>query len=207
MNSPDSPYPTLRQFARKRSQPSPAQEKCELCAAILPPEHAHLLEIETHRLVCSCQACALLFSSPERQRFGLIPRDVTYFTDFALSDEQWEKLNIPINLAFFYFDSRAERVLAMYPSPAGATEATLPMESWPNLVEVNPGLRDMKPDVEALLVNRIGTKRDHFRVPIDRCFSLVGLIRTQWRGLSGGAEVWSAIDQFFDRLKESASHA
>jgi hypothetical protein len=29
----------------------------------------------------------------------------------------------------------------------------------------------------------------------------VGLIRLHWRGLSGGAEVWSAIQQFFGDLK------
>jgi hypothetical protein len=38
-------------------------------------------------------------------------------------------------------------------------------------------------------------------VPIDRCFALVGLIRTHWRGLSGGAEAWQAIRDFFAQLR------
>ena len=37
---------------------------------------------------------------------------------------------IPINLAFFYRDSAAGKVMAMYPSPAGAIESLLSLESW-----------------------------------------------------------------------------
>jgi hypothetical protein len=39
-------------------------------------------------------------------------------------------------------------------------------------------------------------------VPIDECFRLVGLIRTHWRGLSGGTAVWAEIGRFFTALKE-----
>jgi Family of unknown function (DUF5947) len=62
-------------------------------------------------------------------------------------------------------------------------------------------LRDLQPDVEALLVNRTKGCREYYRVPIDRCYLLVGLIRTHWRGLSGGSEAWDAIDGFFARLR------
>jgi hypothetical protein len=62
----------------------------------------------------------------------------------------------------------------------------------------------MSPDVEALLVNRVGTKRDYYLVPIDVCFELVGLIRVHWRGLSGGDLVWDEIEKFFARLKDAA---
>jgi hypothetical protein len=57
------------------------------------------------------------------------------------------------------------------------------------------------PDVEALLVNRVGAARDYFIVPIDECYKLVGLIRLHWRGLSGGAVVWGEIGRFFDELR------
>ena len=43
-------------------------------------------------------------------------------------------------------------------------------------------LKNMEPDVEALLVNRIGHARawtsEYFLVPIDQCYKLVGLIRS-----------------------------
>jgi hypothetical protein len=60
----------------------------------------------------------------------------------------------------------------------------------------------MERDVEALLVNRVRGAREHFLVPMDECYSLVGLIRMHWRGLSGGREVWEEIDQFFENLKQ-----
>ena len=81
---------------------------------------------------------------------------------------------------------RRDRVVALYPSPAGATESLVTPEAWEALVAENPVLRDFEPDVEALLVNRVGEARECYRVGIDECYKLVGLIRTHWRGLSGG---------------------
>jgi hypothetical protein len=54
--------------------------------------------------------------------------------------------------------------------------------------------------VEALLVNRARGARMHFVVPIEDCYRLAGLIRTRWRGLSGGEEVWKEIDGFFKEV-------
>jgi hypothetical protein len=31
---------------------------------------------------------------------------------------------------------------------------------------------------------------EHYVLPIDECYKLVGLIRAQWVSLSGGTEVW-----------------
>ena len=64
----------------------------------------------------------------------------------------------------------------------------------------------MQPDVEALLVNRVGESSDYFIVPIDECYRLVGLIRTKWKGLGGGTEVWEAINGFFAELKKRSRH-
>ena len=58
----------------------------------------------------------------------------------------------------------------------------------------------MADDTEALLVNRAKGERRQWIVPIEDCYALVGLIRTRWRGFSGGAEVWEQIDRFFDEL-------
>ena len=125
--------------------------------------------------------------------------------DFRLTDAQWEDLHLPINLAFFFHSTRAGRVVAVYPSPAGGTESLLTLEAWQQLEEDNPVLREFEPDVEALLVNRLGPAREHYRAPIDACYRLVGLIRTSWRGLSGGAEVWQEISRFFADLNPNAT--
>ena len=61
--------------------------------------------------------------------------------------------------------------------------------------------------MEALLVNRVGGARRQWLVPLDDCYALVGLIRTRWRGLSGGSEVWHEIDGFFEELDRRARSA
>ena len=134
-----------------------------------------------------------------------MPRRVEFLSDFCLSNAQWEELHLPINLAFFFRSTRAGRVVAVYPSPAGGTESLLELESWNLLERENPVLRELEPDVEALLMNRVGRTREHYRVPIDACYRLVGLIRANWRGLSGGAEVWEEIGQFFTALKRQST--
>jgi hypothetical protein len=193
----------LRRFTRPRA----AAERCELCAADLAAEHAHLVEVAARRLVCACDACAILFSGRADTKYRRVPRGASFLADFRLPDEAWEGLGVPINLAFFLHSTPAGRVVAFYPSPAGATEAAVPPESWQALVAQNPVLGEFEPDVEALLVNRVGPARECYRVGIDRCYELVGLVRTHWRGLTGGTEVWAAVGQFFAGLKERSAHA
>ena len=76
-----------------------------------------------------------------------------------MTDAQWDSLMIPINMAFFFRSSPEARVVAMYPSPAGATESLLSLEAWNEIADANPELQHMDSDVEALLVNRIGHSR------------------------------------------------
>lgn len=97
----------------------------------------------------------------------------------------------------------------MYPSPAGATESLLSLEAWSEIANSNPAIAKMESDVEALLVNRIGhargfTKAEYYVLPVDQCFRLVGLIRSHWRGFSGGTEVWQKIGEFFAGLRANA---
>jgi hypothetical protein len=106
-------------------------------------------------------------------------------------------------MVFLFRSTPAERPIAIYPSPAGPTESLVGLDAWSRLVEANRVLAELEPDVEALLVNRTNGAREYYRVSIDRCYALVGLIRTQWRGLSGGREVWGAVQEFFTALRNS----
>lgn len=189
---------TLRKFVRAPRQQQ--GEVCELCARSLAPAHQHLLELDKHRVTCACEACAILFDGNARQRFRRIPREVRPLRGFLMDDQEWESLLIPINLAFFTHSSAAGRVIAQYPSPGGVMESSLDLHSWSAIVERNPVLLRFEPDVEALLVNRLSANRLYFRAPIDQCFRLVGILRTNWHGLSGGAQVWREIDRFFGEL-------
>jgi hypothetical protein len=192
----------LKRFVRPRNT---AVERCELCAAELSAEHPHLVEPATRQLLCACQPCAILFSGHGDMKYRRVPRRIRYLSDFQLTDAQWESLLLPIGMAFFFRSSPADKVIALYPSPAGATESLLDLESWEDLVATNPVLKEMEPDVEALLVNRVGAARDYFLAPIDECYKLVGMIRSRWHGLSGGTEVWEGIGEFFRELREKAS--
>jgi len=195
-----NPLATIRRFAR----PRPARERCELCSAELADDHEHLVEPDTRRLVCACTACAILFGHRAGAKLRRVPRRVEYLPDLRLSDLQWEGFGLPIALAFFLHSTPAGKVVVVYPSPAGATESALPLDAWEEFVAENPGLRTLEPDVEALLVNRVGAARDYYRVGIDRCYRLAGLIRTHWRGFSGGDALWAEIGRFFVNLKSQA---
>ena len=199
-------FDSLRQFARR---PRRSVEVCEMCSLELRPEHAHLVELTERRLHCACDACAMLFSNRSDAKYKRVPRDVRLLTNFQMSDAEWDGLLIPINLAFFFQNSLDSRVSAFYPSPAGATESLLPLETWANIVQNNSALNTMEADVEALLANRVGAARglsaaEYYLVPIDACYKLVGLIRMHWRGLSGGTEVWKEIGAFFTDLRSKA---
>jgi hypothetical protein len=198
----------LRQFVRRRDP----VETCEMCASHLGEPHQHLLEPSTRKLICACDACAILFSNQTAKRYKRVPRRIRALDNFHLTDGQWDSLMMPINMAFFFKSSPQQRMIVLYPSPAGATESLLPLDAWQEIAAENPELSAMQADVEALLVNRLGHSRgfsspEYYIVPIDECFKLVGLIRTHWRGLSGGTEVWQQMAQFFADLRQKAQYA
>jgi hypothetical protein len=111
---------------------------------------------------------------------------------------------IPISMVYFFYSTPLQKVVALYPSPAGPAESPLDLREWADLVDANPSLREMVPDAEALLVNRVGGARDYFVAPIDRCYELTGLIRRNWSGFSGGEEMWQEIRRFFECLRREA---
>jgi hypothetical protein len=201
----DPSFATLRRFARPRL---PA-ERCELCSGVLATEHPHLLELATRQIVCACDTCSTLFDGMQGGKYRRVARRTLVLADFHINDGQWEDLLIPINMAFFFYSSMHGRMVTLYPSPAGAVESLLPLDAWADIVRENSVLSKLEPDIEALLVNRVGhahalSPAEYYFAPIDDCYRLVGLIRTHWKGLSGGNEVWTEIARFFSELKARA---
>ena len=163
-------------------------------------------ELSKNSLVCVCRPCSILFGDPSAGsgKYRLVPSRYLLLPDFQMTDEQWEELTIPVNMVYIFHSTPADRVMAFYPSPAGAIESTLSLQGWDALVNSNTILKDLEPDVEALLINRVESYLEHYIVPIDTCYELVGLIRLKWKGLSGGEEVWKAIAEFFASLRKRA---
>jgi hypothetical protein len=200
-----APAQKLRRLTRRAGEEREAQlELCELCGEPLPATHRHLLDLESRELMCACRACTVLFDRREAggSHFRLVPDRRLLLEGFSLDDVTWARLRIPVEMAFFFHHSEAGRTVAFYPSPMGPTESALELHAWDDLVEANPVLRTLEPDVEAVLVNRARGARQHFLVPIEDPYRLVGLIRTRWRGLTGGEEVWREIEAFFRELSE-----
>jgi Family of unknown function (DUF5947) len=204
--------PRLRRLAQRggneASPPaqSAKQEQCELCGLPVPDQHRHVVDLQTRRLLCACRACSVLLDrrAAGGGHFRLVPDRRLRLEGFQLSDLTWEQLRIPVEMAFFFYNSPAGRVMAFYPSPMGATESRLELTTWQEVERGNPVLASMEPDVEALLVDRGRGARRHWLVPVEDCYRLVALIRTRWRGFTGGKEVWAELDQFFTDLDRQA---
>jgi hypothetical protein len=201
--------PRLRALARQAPPVPEPDERCDLCGAPIPARHRHLLALSSRQLVCACRPCALLFDrgGAGNGRYRLVPERRLRLGDFAMSDLVWEELRIPVDMAFFVHSTAAGRVVALYPGPMGPAESQLELAAWRELEAANPILGDLELDVEALLVHRARGARRYWLVPVDDCYELVGLIRTRWRGLSGGREVWQEIERFFEDLDRRARSA
>lgn len=203
--------PRLRALI-ERSAPAPAartaeaQEHCDLCGVPVPEHHRHVLDLRSRELLCACLACKLLFDHDAAggQHFRLIPERYDEVEDLRLDELGWRALGLPVDMAFFVREGASGRMTAFYPSPAGATESALDLDTWADVEAANPSLRDLRPDVEALLVRRVGERRQGFRVGVDECYRLVAVVRSHWRGFSGGDDVWREIDRFFDGLHARA---
>jgi hypothetical protein len=179
-------------------------EHCELCGAGLVEEHPHLLDRKSRRIACSCNACSILFSGHQGGRFVCVPRRILRLAGDSITEEQWRALMLPINLAFIW-RGREGDTSAIYPSPAGVMESQIALPPWKELFRRGSPLSGIEPEVEALLVNRLGAEPVCYLAPIDACYRLAGVIRTQWRGLSGGVEVKRAILAYFEDLDRRAT--
>jgi len=184
-----------------------AAEVCELCGVAVAPVHRHLVDIRSHQLLCCCRPCSLLFDRPAAAQgeLRLVPDRRLRLAGFVLPEDTWARLGVPIALAFFIREDEPGRALAFYPSPLGRTQSGLDLTAWSEVEAANPVLATLAPAVEALLVNRTENRAGTWIVPIEDCYRLVAVIRGHWKGLSGGQDVWPAVDTFFAELAGRAS--
>jgi hypothetical protein len=176
-----APLASLRRITATRPEPV-VGERCEMCAQAIDDEHQHVVNLESRALMCTCRGCYLLFTADQAAlRYRAVPDRYLSFPDFAFGPAEWDDLQIPVGLAFLFHNSVQERTVAFYPGPAGATESELPLDAWQRMLEANPQLGHLRPDVEALLLrgsDRDGTGFGAHLVPIDACYELVGRLRS-----------------------------
>lgn len=166
-------------------------ERCDMCGELIPDEHSHVVALENRNLMCACRGCYLLFTRPgaAQGKYKAVP---DRYLSFGRTDLDWDALQVPVSIAFLFFNSSMGRIVGFYPSPAGATESLL--ETWPAGLPV-----ELEADVEALLVRQ--EPSECFLVPIDACYELVGRVRRTWKGFDGGQEAHAEIEAFFTRLR------
>jgi hypothetical protein len=198
----------LRGLARqpaRASAPAPAtgtDEVCDLCGIGIPSDHRHLLALSERRIVCACEACWAMRSGEGDYR--PTGNRTLWLPELDVPDDLWASFQIPIGLAFFMASTVTACVVAMYPSPGGATESELHFDSWSRMRELNPVLEGLEPDIEGLIVNRLVDPAAYVIAPIDRCYELTGTIKAHWEGISGGSGVEVAVGEFFHALRARA---
>ena len=189
---------------RERAPRKEPEERCQLCATALTEPHAHLVRLDTRALLCTCPPCSVLFGQAGAGggKFRAVPRRYLH-QPVQLSIADWEALQIPVRMAFLFHNSTLGKLVAFYPSPAGATESLLSLDAWKDIQDRSTVLAGMEPDVEALLVRGEphGDRLETFLVPIDACYELTGRVRRLWRGFDGGDEARSELAEFFTTLR------
>jgi hypothetical protein len=194
---------------RAGKAPQPAGERCEMCSEDIADDHQHVVNVEGRQLMCVCRGCYLLFTDSTAQlRYRSVPDRYLHFPDLALGRLEWEALQIPVGLAFFFRNSALDKTVGFYPGPAGATESELDLDAWSLITAADPRLTMMSDDVEALLVRAPDRAGDPecYLVPIDACYEFVGRLRMLWRGFDGGQQAREYIDNFFDQITARCRH-
>lgn len=207
MTVPTDALAVLRRMRANRPPPNP-NERCEMCGETIAEAHSHVVNVGSRSLMCTCRACYLLFTQEDAAlAYRSVPDRYLSFASFGLTPSQWDDLQIPVGIAFFFRNSQLDRTVAFYPSPAGATESELPLGAWERVISGNAAMSTLVPDVEAILVRRVDDEFECFLVPIDACYELVGQMRQLWRGFDGGQDVHRALDTFFEGIRKRSRPA
>ncbi|MYT27759.1 DUF5947 family protein [Streptomyces sp. MspMP-M5] len=200
------PAAAHRGLRRFRAPAPPPPERCELCGTELSGRHRHLVDTRNRGLACACPPCALLFERPGAGagQFRTVPDRCLTDPGHRLDDAIWDRLRIPVGVAFLLDNSALGRVVALYPSPAGATESELDPAAWQSVRDATRLAGLLAPDVEALLLHRDDGRTDCHLIPVDLAYELTGRLRLLWRGFDGGAEAHAALADFFAEIARRA---
>ena len=189
-----------------------AECHCAFCGAPVPADHRHLLDRASQRLTCACGPCAVLITTEKNAQYLRVANEFRQLQDCGFSDPEWEALLAPIGLTILVRDAH-DRILAIDPTPANASVEAPPealtrplaADHWRSLVAAHPALRALQPEVDALLVHRLGPEPECFLVPRDEANRLAALLQQNWHGLSGGFDLWRAVARFFDDVRQRSA--
>ena len=159
-----------------------------MCSELIPEAHSHVVNLQHRNLMCACRACYLLFTQTgaAQGRYRAVPDRYLYDPAFALTDGQWDDLQIPVKMAFFFRNSTPRPLRRLLPQPRDRP-ILLPLEVWATVLAANPAVADLESDVEVLLLSATAGPRSASSCPStparirrSRANALAGIRR--WRG-------------------------
>ena len=134
------PVALLRRIASSPPAP-PAGERCEMCGEPIPEEHQHVVDLESHAMMCTCRPCYLLFTDATAHlRYRSVPDRYLSFPISSWAPASGTSWKFPVGLAFFFHSSNWTGPSPSIRVPAGATESELPLEAWGAVLARNPAL-------------------------------------------------------------------
>ena len=138
-----------RRVARAPRAGEPAaepQERCELCGEPIAAEHRHLARPRRRASCCARAARARCCSTGRRGRRALPARPATAgcgSTASSSTTRPGSELRIPVDMAFFFHSTPAERVRRLLPEPDGRRPSRCSSSRRGRELEAaNPVLRD-----------------------------------------------------------------
>lgn len=198
----------LHRFLRELEATRAAAEHCEMCASPLAgAQQRHLLDLVHHTFLSICNACALAFGprGANAGTYRLVPTRHLALLDFQDTGALWAGSEQAEKIAYVLRSSEAGRVLVLSLDPAGVRESLFDLECWRMLLNANPLLDSLEPDVEALLINRIERLPASYIVPIDTCSRLLGLLERCQQSQEGDQAIWKVAGAFFADIQAEAS--
>ncbi|HEX4342654.1 MAG TPA: DUF5947 family protein [Verrucomicrobiae bacterium] len=153
----------------------PEHMACIFCSAALDSPPIHVFEVATRKLAAACHHCATEVAHVAGGPFKAIPHETRPLLDFHLPQILWDKFELPAHKTFVFYSTATAKMMAVTPTTDGLIESTVCRDQWKAVIEANPVLEDMRPDVEAFLILETGETREYFIAPIDVCYSLVNI--------------------------------
>ena len=117
-----------------------------------------------------------------------------WLDDFASSTTTCGRLPDPDRPGVLHALERSGGIVALYPSPAGATESRASTRRWTALVAAQPRARPTSsPTPRRWSSTAWPSRHQHAIVPIDRATGSSGCVKSSWEGISGGSALEAAV--------------
>ena len=109
----------LRRIRRAPPAAGPG-ERCEMCAEPIADEHAHVVNVESRALLCTCRACYAAVHAADARAASTAPcRTATCAPSATARRAIWDELQIPVGSRSSSTTRALGRIVGVLPEPGG----------------------------------------------------------------------------------------